>query len=138
MGKEKPLGNNSGNEGSLLSRPSTESTVNRSTRRVQLDITIPNLPVEIQVLGEDWARKREFHVTLIGPGQRLEEEFRGRNPGLSKRNVKALVSDAIDKTLEGKSFRVIPQDELRIAQENDRKTIIRMCEVEGAEAFFGE
>lgn len=114
------------------------SVVNRSTTRVQLDVSISGLPETISVLGEDWARKREFHVTLIGPGQRLEDEFRSRSPNMSRRNAKTLVNEAIDKTLMGKSFRVTAQDELRIAQDNDRKTIVRMCQAEGAEEFFGQ
>lgn len=131
--KEKPSGTPDSitrNSGIL------ESVVNRSTTRVQLDIALPALPEAIDVLGEHWVRKSEFHVTLIGPGQKLEVDLKSRDPSLSKRNAKALVKDAIDKTLEGKSFRVVAQDELRIAQDKDRKTIVRMCQVEGVDDFF--
>lgn len=136
MKKEQSLGNNLGDGGSFLSKPSVESAVNRTAMRVQLDISVPGLPEAIDVLGEHWVRKSEFHVTLIGPGQKLEEDLKKRDPSLSNRKAKVLVNQVIDRTLDGKSFRVIPQDEFRIAQENDRKTIVRMCNIEGAEVFF--
>ena len=115
-----------------------EGIINRTSRRVQLDITVPGLPESIDVLGEHWARKSELHVTLIGPGQRLDERLREINPQLSKRGSERQAEQVISGILEGKSFRVIPRDELRVVQENDRKTIIRMCAVGEAEAFFGE
>lgn len=138
MEKEQSLGNNSRNEVSLLNKPGVEGAINRTSSRVQLDITVPDLPETIDVLDEHWVRKGELHVTLIGPGQKLQDRLRERNPDLSSKKTGRLVSLVLDETLAGKSFRVIPQDELRVAQENDSKTIIRMCRVEGAEEFFSE
>lgn len=115
-----------------------EGKVNSTAKGVRLDVEIPNLPEAIDALGEHWIRKGEFHVTLIGSGLKLEDRLRERNPDLSHKKAGRLINLVLGETLAGKSFKVIPQDELRIAQEKDRKTIVRMCSVEGTKDFFSE
>src|SRR3989344_1181504 len=114
-----------------------EGIINRTSRRVQLDVTVPvSLPQTMDVLGEHWIRKSEFHVTLVGPGQRLDDRLKAINPHLSIKKSKLQVEQVIGDVSEGRTFTVIPQDELRIVEEKDRKTIVRMCIVEGADEFF--
>lgn len=115
---------------------SIEATVNRAEGRVQLDIDPFQIPNALDVLGEDWVRKDEFHVTLVGSGQRIAEHLIGQDSSLSKRGSSRLAGTLLDETLKGRSFRVLPQNEIRVVQDGDRKTIVRMCHVEGMGEFF--
>ena len=97
-----------------------------------------NLPDTMDVLGEQWVRKKEFHVTLVGPKQRLAKRFQELHPDIAASVSRRQVRQAVSVTAEGKSFSVRPGNEIRVVQEGDKKTIVRMVEVEGMERFFEE
>lgn len=78
----------------------------------------PPIPDVIRFGGADWRAKREFHVTLAGTTT---------IPGMD---------EMIRRAAQGISFAITLRDELWQIRENETQTIIRMCDVEGAEEFF--
>jgi len=81
----------------------------------------PPIPDVIRFGGADWRAKREFHVTLAGT---------------TTMHDVADADEMIKRAAHGISFAVTLRDELWHIRENETQTIIRMCDVEGAEEFF--
>jgi hypothetical protein len=79
----------------------------------------PPIPDVIRFGGADWRAKREFHVTLTGTTM-----------------MNAVTDEMVKRAASGLTFAVTLQDELWQIRENETQTIIRMCDVEGAEEFF--
>lgn len=82
----------------------------------------PPIPDVIRFAGADWRAKREFHVTLAGTTM-----------------LRPLLADAdevIKRAARQLTFTIIPREEFWHVRENETRTIIRMCDVEGAEEFF--
>jgi len=82
----------------------------------------PSIPDVIRFAGEDWRAKREFHVTLTGT--------------TTMHALAAEPDDVIKRAARGLSFTIVLRDELWQVRENDTRTIIRMCDLGGAEEFF--
>jgi len=82
----------------------------------------PPIPDVIRFAGADWRAKREFHVTLAGS------------------TAMALMSDDADDVIKRAArrlvFTVTLRDEFWAMREEKMRTIIRMCDVAGAEEFF--
>jgi hypothetical protein len=82
----------------------------------------PSIPDVIRFAGADWRAKREFHVTLAG------------------NTTMALMTDDADDVIKRAArrltFAVTPRDEFWEVREEKTRTIIRMCDVDGAEEFF--
>jgi hypothetical protein len=89
-------------------------------------IEIPPLPATIELSGRSFKAKHEFHVTLLGR-QIL------RRAGLLGA---AATETSIRHAARGKTFTVELCDDLWILIEGEAATIIRMCNVAGAEDFF--
>lgn len=82
----------------------------------------PPIPDVIHFAGADWRAKREFHVTLAGTA--------------TMRDLTTNADDVIKRAARRLTFRITPRDELWHMREEKTRTIVRMCDVEGAEEFF--
>jgi hypothetical protein len=82
----------------------------------------PSIPDVIRFAGEDWRAKREFHVTLTGT--------------TTMHALTVEPDDVIKRAARSLSFTIVLRDELWHVRENDTRTIIRMCDLGGAEEFF--
>ena len=82
----------------------------------------PLIPDVIHFAGADWRAKREFHVTLAGT------------------TTMALMTDDADEAIKRAArrlvFTITLRDEFWQMHEEKARTIIRMCDVGGAEEFF--
>lgn len=87
-------------------------------------IHFDHLPISdvIQIAGADWRAKREFHVTLAGTS--AMRELTSDPDGVIKRAARRL------------TFAVTPRDDFWHVRKEKARTIIRMCDVGGAEEFF--
>jgi hypothetical protein len=82
----------------------------------------PPIPDVIHFSGADWRAKREFHVTLAG--------------ATTLRTLTRDVDDVIKRAARRLTFSITLRDELWLMREEKTRTIIRMCDVGGAEEFF--
>ena len=82
----------------------------------------PPIPDVIHFAGADWRAKREFHVTLAG--------------ATMMRNLTADPDEIIKRAARRLTFRITPRDEFWHMREEKTRTIVRMCDVDGAEEFF--
>ena len=82
----------------------------------------PPIPDVIHFAGADWRAKREFHVTLAG--------------ATTLRDLTPDADDVIKRAARRLVFRITPLDEFWEMREEKTRTIIRMCDVAGAEDFF--
>jgi hypothetical protein len=78
----------------------------------------PPIPDVIRFDGADWRAKREFHVTLAGTSAIADAD------------------ELVKRAAHRITFAVTLRDELWQVRENETQTIIRMCDVDGAEEFF--
>jgi len=80
------------------------------------------IPDVIRFAGADWRAKREFHVTLF-----------------TAKTIRALTSsedDVIKRAARRLTFGVTLRDEVWQVREGVMRSIIRMCDVDGAEELF--
>lgn len=82
----------------------------------------PPIPDVIHFDGADWRAKREFHVTLAGT--------------TTMRALSNTPDEVIKRATTGLTFAIALRDEYWHLHENETRTIIRMCDIEGAEEFF--
>jgi len=82
----------------------------------------PPIPDVIRFAGADWRAKREFHVTLAGT--------------TTMSALTAHADDIIQRAGHRLIFAISLRDELWQVRENETSTIIRTCDVFGAEDFF--
>jgi hypothetical protein len=82
----------------------------------------PPIPDVIHFAGADWRAKREFHVTLAGT--------------TTMRDLTPNADDVIKRAARRLTFRITPRDEFWHMREEKTRTIVRMCDVDGAEEFF--
>jgi hypothetical protein len=82
----------------------------------------PPIPDVIHFAGADWRAKREFHVTLAGTTMM---QMLARDP-----------DDIIKRAARRLTFGITPTDDFREMREENTRTIIRMCDVAGAEEFY--
>jgi hypothetical protein len=82
----------------------------------------PPIPDVIHFAGADWRAKREFHITLVG--------------ATTLKNLTADPDDVIKRAARRLTFSITLRDELWHMREEKTRTIVRMCDVSGAEEFF--
>ncbi|HEV7426551.1 MAG TPA: hypothetical protein VGQ46_09300 [Thermoanaerobaculia bacterium] len=82
----------------------------------------PPIPDVIRFAGADWRAKREFHITLAG--------------STAMHMLSTDPDDAIKRAARRLTFRITLRDEFWQVREEKTRTIIRMCDVAGAEEFF--
>jgi hypothetical protein len=82
----------------------------------------PPIPDVIHFAGADWRAKREFHVTLAG--------------ATMMRDLTPDADDVIKRAARRLTFRITPLDQLWEMREEKTRTIVRMCDVAGADEFF--
>ena len=80
------------------------------------------IPDVIHFAGADWRAKREFHVTLAGT--------------TTMRTLTPNADDVIKRAARSLTFRITLRDEFWHMREEKTQTIMRMCDVDGAEEFF--
>jgi hypothetical protein len=100
--------------------------------RASLLIPLPYLDLEqrIRALGEDWARKNEFHVTAAHTPA-IAERLR-RDHGLANEEAFGTAWAAIrEASHECRVGEVALTGELRTVREGAERTIVEMCDVEG-------
>ena len=111
---------------------STDALPGRLSRRaggaiLQIDL---ERPATVTLFGEQWEVKPEFHVTLLGR-EGLQNLL--RDIGRLK-IIKAEI--AISRSAAEVNWKVRLLDEFWRVHDGDERTIIQLCEVGGAEAFF--
>jgi len=82
----------------------------------------PSIPDVIHFAGADWRAKREFHVTLAGTS--------------TMRDLTPNADDVIKRAARRLTFAVTLRDEFWLMREEKTRTIMRTCDVDGAEEFF--
>jgi hypothetical protein len=82
----------------------------------------PPIPDVIHFAGADWRAKREFHITLAGT--------------TTMRLLTPDPDDIIKRAARRLTFRITLRDEFWHVREEKTRTIVRMCDVAGAEEFF--
>ena len=82
----------------------------------------PPIPDVLRFADADWRAKREFHVTLAGT--------------TTMALMAADADDVIKRAARRLTFTITPRDEFWQVREDETRTIIRMCGVDGAEEFF--
>jgi hypothetical protein len=80
------------------------------------------IPDVIHFAGADWRAKREFHITLVGAA--------------AMRTLTPDPDDVIKRAARRLTFSITPREEFWHVREEKTRTIVRMCEVAGAEEFF--
>jgi hypothetical protein len=83
----------------------------------------PPIPDVIHFAGADWRAKREFHVTLAGTTM--------------MRTLAPDPDDMIKRAARRLTFRITPADDFWEMREENTRAIVRMCDVTGAEEFYG-
>lgn len=95
-----------------------------------LHLDFPKLQETIDFLGARWTAKPEFHVTLIG-----KAAMRALIDELGILSL-ARVETAIVRARRNVPFRVHMRPELWLMREENARTIIQTCDVDGGETFF--
>ncbi len=102
---------------------------------VTLGHEITGLVPQFEALGKEWFLKREFHVSLICVKKILQQliEKHGDEKATS------LLSEALIKVLSTHkpAFEKFT-DELRTVKDNDKETIVAMCDVKNLDKAFEE
>jgi hypothetical protein len=93
---------------------------------VSIHFNHPPIPDVIRMGDLDWRAKHELHVTLIG-STTMRALAEGRETSSD---------DAIKRAARNLTFTVTPRDELWQVNEKEAHTVIRMCDVGGADPFF--
>lgn len=86
----------------------------------------PPIPDVIHFRNLAWRAKREFHITLLG-STTMAALIGGRDVN---------VDDAIKHAARNLAFSITLRDELWQMREKEIRTVVRMCDVDGAEEFF--
>jgi hypothetical protein len=98
-------------------------------RSVLVPVNVFGLPPEIDVLGERWAVKDEFHVTAA------HAPHLAQRTGRPVEDVWAEVVAAVEGRRAGP---VRVSDELRLARDGDERTIVVMARVDGLADLYVE
>ncbi|MFC1787866.1 hypothetical protein ACFLZY_01455 [Patescibacteria group bacterium] len=105
-----------------------------------IDVEVPGIPEELEVLGQKWIKKPEFHITLIGFATKLDKLIKTaaatRGEKVSNKEVKNMIKDVLEKLSETSRFEVKMSNELRKAERDEDRTLIQMGEVEGVDEFL--
>lgn len=86
----------------------------------------PHIPDVIRFRDLDWRAKSAFHITLLGSAKMAAF--------IGSRDVNA--DDAIERAARNLAFTITLRHELWHMREKERRSVIRMCDVDGAEEFF--
>lgn len=104
-----------------------------------LDLSGLRLPPQVAV---GYFRKEEFHVTLIGAGQKLHQRMAAIH-GMDSMEAKSEAFTACKLALSGIKFSVSLKPEFfwvdkvyEVPVKHARASLIASCEVEGSEAFY--
>ena len=108
---------------------------------VILNIDIP-LRSEVELEGHRLVPKAETHATLIGFAMKLDKRYKAKlaeeGTPASNKEVKSMLGLAFAKAAEGLSFEIEFADEYRWAERGEDTSILRMCNVRGADEFFSK
>lgn len=86
----------------------------------------PTIPDVIRFDDGDWRAKREFHVTLLG----------STTTQLLTERIDTGPDDTIRRAAKNLHFAITLRDDLWQLREDRLRTIVRMCDVSGAEELF--
>lgn len=98
---------------------------------IGLHIDLLRLPATIEIEGDPFFLKSEFHVTLIAPGKILEK-YNFDIPDFYNKIVADFQEFVKVQSVEFIRF----SGEFRLVNEADKKTLIGMCEVSALNSFF--
>src|SRR3954470_17039177 len=96
---------------------------------VLVPVNLFGLPEEIEVLGEPWAVKDEFHVTAA------HAPFLAERAGMTLDDAWGELAAAVEGRRAGP---VRVSDELRIAREGEERTLLVMASVDGLGELYAE
>jgi hypothetical protein len=111
---------------------SIEPTTLYAFERASMLVPLPHLEIEprITILGEEWERKVEFHVTAAHTPT-IADRLR-RSGGMGGAEAEDAAWAAIrDASNECRVGAVILDGERRVVREGGERTIVEMCDVEG-------
>jgi hypothetical protein len=98
---------------------------------IGLPVSFSELPVKIQVEGCELFLKDSFHISLVCIGKIIE-----KNQLTIPDFVNKVIADFCDFTnkinIELDQYR----DEFRFVSENDRKSVVAMCDIKNLDKFF--
>jgi hypothetical protein len=112
-----------GHEKYMLSGPKRDTII--------LPVFFSNLPVQIEVNGHALSLKPDFHVSLICIGK-IIEKHNVTIPNF----IEKIEKDFCNFTKQHKIEVIRYKSEFKFASENDRRTIIAMCDVSNLNNFF--
>lgn len=101
-----------------------------------LQLELSDVPAVVITGDEQWRRKDEFHVTLVGFGHQLRQRVKQRDPTLSNKLAWAKIADTLYTAGVDRRFTVHMLEDIREVTMGERKALIQMCEVMGAEAYY--
>lgn len=102
---------------------------------VGLKLPLLHISPELEIDGEKLAAKPEFHMSILSVKKYAPILAEKRGISLEKAEEEILKESnrlLIEKPIQVRQF----SDELRIAEERDKKTLIVMCTASGTEDFF--
>lgn len=116
---------------------------------------------QVNMEGTQYSKKLESHMTLVPSRMNLDKIVKtgvtdnqkivnllvsaGLTPeeaqtilekGPSNKQYKEATKLALVAAAEGLTFKVRPRDEYRLAEKGDSKTVIQICDVEGADQYY--
>lgn len=107
----------------ILGGPSEDS--------IGLPVSISNLPEKIEVEGYSLLIRTAFHATLVAVGKIIEKNQVKISDFLDK-----VVADFCEFTRENDVKIIRFRDEFKLASQNERRSVIIMCDVLNLDKFF--
>ena len=98
---------------------------------IALPVTVSSLPNQIEVEGNVLLRKTSFHVSLVCIGQIIK-----RNAISTPDFIEKVINDFCVFTKDNDISLVRYRDEFRFVEENDRKSVVVMCNIFNLDTFF--
>lgn len=98
---------------------------------IGLPVYLPELPVKIKIEGCELFLKSEFHVSLICIGKIMEKNNLSIPDFINK-----VIADFCEFTKHTSIDLARLCDEFRFVAENERRTIIAMCDISNLSKFF--
>jgi hypothetical protein len=98
---------------------------------IGLPISLANLPETIELEGQTLVLRSAFHTTLVAISEIIRKN-QIEIPGF----VEQVVADFCEFVKENKVDLIGFRDEFRFATENERRSVIAMCEIANLNKFF--
>ena len=98
---------------------------------IALPVTVSGLPDQVEVEGNILLRKTSFHVSLVCIGQIIKKHAISTPDFIEK-----VINDFCEFTKDNDISFVQYRDEFRFVEENERKSVVVMCDISNLDTFF--